>query len=278
MLFLTWNLKGTERAFRLVLDHLRGVKEPFVAAFQELPEIVDSKSKAVRQTLALCGNHVQCLGVIGSLRAPGRLGLFSSDDVKATEPTTTDQNSRMAMTVVDVAGRSSLRVVGIHAIDRRNAATEYARGVWGALARLEIETFWKPNRPLVVLGDFNADPYDPEVSARKGLFALRDRDEVRRNWESSLLPEPMRPLYNPMWHLLPESSTRPGGTYLLNSEDRGIRWRLCDQILVSRELVSLLSGLPEILSTIFNAALTTKSGHPSRRISDHLPVQLRIAL
>ena len=148
----------------------------------------------------------------------------------------------------------------------------------GALSRLALEPFWRNDRPLVMLGDFNADPYDAEVSARNGMFAVRDSAETVRDWESVLVAGPMRPLYNPMWHLLPESGTRPGGTYLLNSQDRGIRWRLCDQILVSRDLVSRIDGLPEILPKLSTTRLTTKDGNPQTSISDHLPVQLRINL
>jgi hypothetical protein len=55
--------------------------------------------------------------------------------------------------------------------------------------------------------------------------------------------------------------------------DRGIRWRLCDPILVSR-----IDGLPEILPKLSTTRLTTKDGNPQTSISDHLPVQLRINL
>lgn len=98
MLFLTWNLKRTERAFRLALDYLSGVDGGFVAAFQELPAMADSSAKAKRQALSMTKSRVRCLGVVGSVRAPGRLGLFCSPDIAATEPITTDANIRMAMT------------------------------------------------------------------------------------------------------------------------------------------------------------------------------------
>ncbi len=192
---------------------------------------------------------------------------------------TSDANTRMAMTTVQGASFSDLHVVGVHAVDRRNKAPEYARGAWGVLSRKEIEAFWRPDQALVILGDFNADPYHPEVSARLGMFAVRDRVEVARDWESALVGGPMRPLYNPMWRLLPESSDRPGGTYLLKTGDQGIRWRLCDQILVSRDLVDKIVGDPEILSKLAKASLLTGAGAPStKKFSDHLPVQLRVEM
>jgi len=279
MLLLTWNLGRKESAFRLAIDHLaQVVNEEVFAVFQELPSIADSTAKARKLAISLSNSRLTCLGVVSSQRAHGRLGLFSSTTISATAPVLSDANNRMAMTTVRSTSWSGLRVVGCHAVDRRNVATEYARGVWAALSRLAIEAFWKPNQPLVVLGDFNADPYHPEVSARRGMFAVRDRAEAARDWESALVAGKMRPLYNPMWHLLPESSTRPGGTYVLNSEDQGIRWRLCDQILVSRDLIPKI-GVPEILSQMSSTSLLTKKGLPAtRKFSDHLPVQLRITM
>jgi hypothetical protein len=278
MLLFTWNLSRKESALRLVLGHLAQQTDEFLAVFQELPTVASSTADARKMAITLTTNRITCLGVVGSPRTPGRLGLFSSTAISATDPITSDGNHRMAMTTVQSTSWSGLRIVGFHAVDRRNAATEYARGAWGVLSRLEVEAFWKPKQALVIMGDFNADPYHPEVSARQGMFAVRDRAEVARDWESSLVAGPMRPLYNPMWQLLPESSIRPGGTFLLDSGDHGIRWRLCDQILVSRDLVAKIDGEPEILPKLSNVPLVTKRGFPSTRFSDHLPVQLRIKM
>ena len=78
MLVFTWNLQQTKQAFRLALDHLSQHGDSFIAAFQELPELADSTEKAQQQAHALGRQRVRCLGVMGSLRTPGRLGLFSS--------------------------------------------------------------------------------------------------------------------------------------------------------------------------------------------------------
>lgn len=270
--------KQKRERLRLALDHLSRLNDEFLAVFQELPTVASSTADARKMAITLTTNRVTCLGVVGSPRTPGRLGLFSSTAISAADSITSDGNRRMAMTTVQSTSWSGLRVVGFHAVDRRNTATEYARGAWGVLSRLEVEAFWKPKQALVVMGDFNADPYHPEVSARQGMFAVRDRVEAARDWESSLVAGPMRPLYNPMWQLLPESSTRPGETFLLNSEEHGIRWRLCDQILVSRDLVAKIVGEPEILSNLSNVSLVTKHGYPSAKFSDHLPVQLRVKM
>lgn len=279
MLVFTWNLQRTEQAFKLALDHLSQCGDSFVAAFQELPGLADSTEKAQQQAVTLSGQRVRCLGVVGSFRTPGRLGLFSSSDVTRVGSITSDSNYRTAMVVLRQRGRQNVGVVGVHAVDRRNVASEYARNVWANLSRVAVETFWKPNWPLIVLGDFNADPYHPELSSCLGWFALRDRTEAAHDWESPLLNEPMRPLYNPTWHLLPEGLGRPGGTLCLNSHDQGVRWRICDQILVSRELITKLNGQPQIIAKIGETELLTKQGRPRAKvISDHLPIQLSVSI
>lgn len=279
MLVFTWNLKRNDRAFRLALDYLSQCNDAFIAVLQELPTLADSTLKAQPQTLTLSRQRVQCLGIVGSPRTPGRLGVFSSPSVTQVGAITADSNNRTAMTVLRTPGGVDFSVVGVHAVDRRTAPTPYARGALGQIMRFNIEIFWNSNWPLIVLGDFNADPYHDELSSCLGLFALRDRDETKRAWDISLLGKSMRPLYNPMWRLLPESQGQPAGTFRLKSHDQGIRWRLCDQILVSQELIAKLNGSPQSLAKIGQTKLLTKQGSPrTKAISDHLPVELSMSV
>jgi hypothetical protein len=277
MLLFTWNLNCSAVAFELALSYLAASGERFLATFQELPTVATSTSLATKAVFKLVQDRVRCMGVVGSMTTPGRVGLFSSPDLRAS---VSDVHARMAVASID-GTRRGLTLIGLHAVDRRNSATEYSRGVHGVLLRQGIDAAWKPGDPLIVMGDFNADPYDPEISSRSGIFAIRDSKEMAEDWSSPLAGAGnlLRPLHNPTWHLLPESTLRPGGTYLFNSVDRGIRWRICDQILMSRELVPSVRGLPEILAKMGNEELLTKKGSPNKRhMSDHLPLQLRIQI
>lgn len=279
MLLFTWNLNRGETAFELALSYLAASGEPFLAAFQELPEAAASTALARKATSRLVQDRARCIGVIGSETTPGRVGLFSSPDVRAHAPIA-DRQARMAIASVRDL-QSGLKVIGVHAVDRRNVPAEDARVAHAMLLRQGIEGSWKPGCPLIVMGDFNADPYDREICSRLGIFAIRDSREMNRDWASPMVGygERMRPLYNPAWHLLPESNTRPGGTFLFNSNDRGIRWRICDQILVSRELMMSIEGHPEILAKIGGEKLVSEEGAPNEsRISDHLPLQMRVQI
>lgn len=275
MLLFTWNLMKSEDAFDCALDYLHGNNHGFIAAFQELPSSLSSTREAEQRIVDRGARGVHCLGVRGSESTPGRIGLFASLNVAAEEALSVDARARMAMISVKVGGHLSLSIIGIHALDRRNVANEFGRGIWARELRQTIDEFCPDERPMVIMGDFNADPYDPEIGAREALFAIRDRAELKRKLRS----HPSRPLYNPMWSLLPESDTRPRGTFLLKGDPyRGIRWRLCDQIIVSRELVESIQGPPEILSDIGATKLANRNGLPVKTVSDHFPVQMRITI
>lgn len=141
MIFLTWNLHKTDRAFRLVLEHLAGLSGEFLAAFQELPPNAASTENARKLVAAVTKNAVRCLGVVGSSRAPGRIGLFASAGISAVGAITSDAKKRMAMTVLKSKTWSELGVVAYHAVDRRNVPREFARGALTLLSRQQIEAF-----------------------------------------------------------------------------------------------------------------------------------------
>lgn len=278
MLLFTWNLKKSEKAFRLAIAHLRQAGEAFVAAFQELPTKYQFEAAVIEETRELSAGDVQCLCMRGSRRTPGRVGIFASGEI-SSGAVTQDKKARTAIVSIAIGNDGpELTVVAIHGLDRRNYPHDYTRTPLAKDLRAQVDSVWTRKHPLIVMGDFNAEPYDPEISTESGIFALRDRSEVynHENGDGPL------PLYNPMWHLLPEAmghEPRPGGSYWYRTPAYGIRWRLSDQILVSRELVEVLAGPPTIISEINGERLTNPDGTPDRgEFSDHLPVQLRIRL
>lgn len=130
-----------------------------------------------------------------------------------------------------------------------------------------------------MFGDFNANPFDGEVCGTAGLYAVRDRNETRQERASPLvgLGETQRPLYNPMWSLLPEGIGRPGGTCVYAPELM-LRWRLYDQVLVSPDLIDALRGPPQILTKIGGERLLNANGNLDESVSDHLPVQICVMI
>ena len=75
---------------------------------------------------------------------------------------------------------------------------------------------------VLILGDFNDDPFDDSV--REGLHAVRSRNAVLNRRTGQLL-------YNPTWRFFGETDL--GTTYY----NRHWRWHLFDQVIVSRGLL-----------------------------------------
>ncbi len=279
--FLTWNLGGHKnaetalRALELAAAHLVDMGT-CIAALQEvhLPtgasvkDIIDDASKGLlvviertlgAKVLLLHSRNVRSRG----LRAYGRM-------VGATFG-------------ADVAW-GGLQVLGVHLDDRQTTAPGTARGFTAAGWQGDFVDFWKGG-PLVVMGDFNADPYDPEMCARSGgFFALRDRDTLDQ--QPMVADGALRlPIFNPMWaHLSEKDGSMPRGTNAYRNPHQGPPARTYDQILVSRELVDSVAGLPGIWARIGDKSLITKrdgrgpGGYPRASFTDHLPVGVFIDL
>ena len=278
MLLFTWNLDKNSTALPLALAHMQLSGESFIGCLQEMPPEAGTTALARDVTTALVGDAIRCLGVTEA--APpykhGRVGLFCSPDLSSTAiDVEHDARQRMAVIVVQGAPVSPLSIVGYHGESRGSGGD---RGRIGADARREIDQRCARGS-VVMLGDFNANPFDAEVCGSEGLFAVRDRSEARKEWASPLLApgKRQRPLYNPMWSLLPEDAERPAGTHTFDRAHM-LHWRLYDQILVSPDLIDTIREPPEILAEIAGQRLLTDAGNIDKSISDHLPVQLRVTL
>jgi hypothetical protein len=130
--------------------------------------------------------------------------------------------------------------------------------------------------PVLILGDFNAEPFDEPFKAN--LPTARSRDEVQRHRpreESDLL------FYNAAWRWLGECypwdcgerQSTLAGTYRL-AGNRPDRWRTFDQVIVSPSLLGEASwSLDERFLGVFHDACVfdDEQGRP-RPPFDHLPV------
>ncbi|MBI5497131.1 MAG: hypothetical protein HY904_19105 [Deltaproteobacteria bacterium] len=168
-----------------------------------------------------------------------------------------------------------LAVACVHAVSKKDPRGRESADRHAAARELRsaVERF-AGGRPLAVLGDLNADPYEEELLHEEGWYAFRERERLRC-WQDKPGRSHGGPrgLFNPMWGLLRDAS--PWGTLAYDKRPHTAKlWHHMDQILVSDELADHLAP-PEILETL-NAEdgeqkLTTAGGKRTR-YSDHLPV------
>lgn len=178
------------------------------------------------------------------------------------------------------ASRTDWLLVIVHGPDRRNAPQDDTRGVLFRQIVLQIEQLEQRagHRRTVVLGDLNANPFEPSVMGAGGLHAIGTQ-QVRGRYERGIRHTGrVAFFYNPMWRLYgaDRGGDAAAATYYHTKGYEAVEpfWHMLDQVLIRPEEANRLR--PEdlqILSAAGPTRLTLPDGRPDAEVaSDHLPV------
>lgn len=280
---ITWNLHGRPRetdapslaaamarvtaCIELLVRHLASSDiDRAVAVFQEVPDNFEAiLISATNATWSVAGaaEHHAVVAMTGPLTVK---------NVETINASVSGAGDRAVRVDIDGLLPTTVRVVGVHWLDRLNHPPSAARHSKGGKFWSVVRQQWEfPETPhFIVLGDLNENPFDHALVSRECLWAIRDRSDLDGK---SKHPDGRPPLFNPMWRFLPETDDPPHGTHeYLDNDESGIRWAHLDQILLSPSAVGLLKGL-EILVALDGVAIVTAGGKPDKvKSSDHLPV------
>jgi len=166
-------------------------------------------------------------------------------------------------------------LAGVHLEDRRN----YGSGSRMSTIR-NLMSFIKEeeqsfiNDDVVVLGDFNANPYDPELLQFDSFNSVIFKDLIKASENRIHEGKSYRRLYNPIINYLSEE-TKMYGSYYDSSEDSTPVWHSLDQVLISSSLVDLLQNI-QYIKCIGSCNLISRV-KPNENISDHLPLVVNIS-
>jgi endonuclease/exonuclease/phosphatase family metal-dependent hydrolase len=151
---LTWNLGKNRRnadlsfkALELVYDHLKWLKRrgiPFVAALQECPDDTDGLQRA------LPGSYVH--------------GNVDRAIISSTPLVDLRDMDRFVAARTRVEG-NDLAVISYHGVDRLRRGEPTQRGGRSSEFRWQMDDYCGMD-PAIVMGDFNAQPKDPEIQSR----------------------------------------------------------------------------------------------------------------
>jgi hypothetical protein len=131
-----------------------------------------------------------------------------------------------------------------------------------------------PSLPVIIIGDFNMDPFHPGVRNSEGFHAVMDRRLASQG--GRIVQGEHRPFYyNPMWSLMGDMSSGPPGTYFYRgSSPDEVFWHTYDQILISPDLVKCLD--PDCIHVITEHSQDTLANRhfcpDSKLHSDHFPI------
>jgi hypothetical protein len=171
----------------------------------------------------------------------------------------------------------------VHGFDRRNYDDSTRRVLLGQVAAAVRRREVGRHRRSIILGDFNAQPFESAIMASDGLHALGIRamnNQVSRR--VAALKDSADFFYNPMWrlygHLAPKEAGM-GTHYWEKGFAHEYCWHMIDQVVIRPEEVARfpedrLSIITAVGSNPANAiSLLDAGGQPdSVSASDHLPV------
>jgi hypothetical protein len=128
---------------------------------------------------------------------------------------------------------------------------------------------------VIVGGDWNAEPWDPEMLWLAQLGAARDPRATQRN-RSAGRP---RLYFSPGWRLAAHNGTSdPAGTYFWGRErGHADRWRLYDHFVLDRTATArwLPRGSTRLVPELSGHQQADRGGKPTGApLSDHVPVSL----
>ena len=164
----------------------------------------------------------------------------------------------------------------IHGVDMRNYDTETRQSFVHELSTdLSFVKEQQGTNRLVMIGDFNMNPYERGMNLAAGLNAMMTKacvePGVRRH-----LNKDYDFYYNPMWSLFGDGSEGPAGTVYDTSNQGPYGWSMLDQAILNHSVVDMFEEV-KILTEAGLHSLMNDKGHPdSRNVSDHFPILLTL--
>lgn len=125
----------------------------------------------------------------------------------------------------------------------------------------------------VIIGDFNANPYDEELLGFEAFHSVLFRDIIMEKEHRRYSDDTHRRLYNPILNFLSEHPKMYGSFYDIHGSSTPI-WHCLDQMLVSRDLAPLVTNMCYLRAIAQNSLMNHSI--PNDNISDHLPLLVRL--
>lgn len=160
----------------------------------------------------------------------------------------------------------------VHGVDIRNYDPETRQSSAQSLAeemRFVIEE--QNTNKLILLGDFNMNPFDSGMNLAAGLNAMMTRACVKPGHRKHI-GKRYDFYYNPMWSLFGDNTDGPAGTAYDTSSQGPYGWSMLDQVIINHSIVGLFHSV-KILTEAGTTSLMDKKGHPdANNASDHFPI------
>ncbi len=170
----------------------------------------------------------------------------------------------------------------VHGPDRRNYSPEkQALFFEGFRENIEwCEAKIGNRESTIVVGDFNANPFESAIASVRGLHAIPVSD-VNGSHDRSVYDKVYSFFYNPTWRCYGSSVNGVLATHHhYKYEATELFWHMLDQVVIRPQLYpALMEKNLRIITKIGMTNLLASSGKPDREnCSDHLPLSFRLRL
>ncbi len=173
-------------------------------------------------------------------------------------------------------GSSIVLLALVHGLDLRNYDSEtrqsFAQSVSNDMRFVKQQ---KGTNRLLLMGDFNMNPYERGMNLAAGLNAMMTRTCVSAGTRTHL-NEDYDLYYNPMWSLFGDNTDGPPGTVYDTSSQGTYGWSMFDQVVLNHSSVGMFGDV-EILTQAGQYCLMDRRGRPDKKnASDHFPILLTL--
>jgi hypothetical protein len=151
--------------------------------------------------------------------------------------------------------------------------THHANSLRAAQARCNVAH-------ALVVGDFNANPFDPALVTASAFNSVMDAREARKGYKT-VQRKQYGYFYNPMWNLLGDHTPGPPASFFYDAHTQEeLQWHMVDQVLISPSLIDYVDvSRIRLLDAIGPHQLITPQGRPQKKLfSDHLPLYFELKL
>lgn len=265
-IFLLWNT-GRKNLDPLVQNLVREHKVDVLL----LVEFYPSRINSTLSTLLLADGLIK-------RSTSERFGVFCRSKFRMKSSGAPGLGSRAEFWDWSLGPSRRARFVLVHGLDRRHnddgTRRVFFQRILAAVRRREART----HRRSIIVGDFNANPFESAILSADGLHALGLRQvdgttSRRVRWGSKRDDF----FYNPMWRLYGHEAPLDSGIathHWQNNQASELFWHMLDQVVIRPEEAA---NFPEEKLTILTRVGTTTLLAPDGTLdqtvgSDHLPI------
>jgi endonuclease/exonuclease/phosphatase (EEP) superfamily protein YafD len=172
-------------------------------------------------------------------------------------------------------GRHRVLLALVHGVDPRNYDSEARQSEIQELAtEIGFVKDQKNTNKLILLGDFNMNPYDRGMNLAPCLNAMMTKSCIESGYRRHSNKD-YDFYYNPMWSLFGDNTDGPSGTVYDTSNQGPYGWSMFDQVIISHSIVELFHDVT-ILTEAGTESLMNKKGRPdANKASDHFPILVK---